>query len=59
MARTDASIALANEYSDKTGLEIPKLNLENRVPTTKSAVKSALNSYHNPPATAIAAAWRW
>ena len=28
MARkTDASIALANEYSDKTGLEIPKLDL--------------------------------
>ena len=60
MARkTDASIALANEYSDKTGLEIPKLDLKNRVPTTESAVKSALNSYYKPSRGSIAVGWRW
>ena len=56
------AIQLANEYSEKTGIELNEDSLKrqlNKLPTVKSTVKKAKNSYHNPPSTSMAAAWKW
>lgn len=56
------AVQLANEYSEKTGIEIDESSLKrqlNKLPTVKSTVKTAQESFHEPPKTSMAAAWKW
>ena len=56
---TDESIKMANKYSNKTGVKLPKLNLSSKVPNPRNTVKQVQNSFTNPPATSIAPGWVW
>lgn len=57
--KTDDSVRLANKYSKKTGVKIPKLNLKSKVPSPSSTVKQIKKSYHQPPSGSMASGWVW
>jgi len=57
--KTDESIKLANKYSKKTGISIPNLNLQSRVPSPKTTVKQIKNSYYHPSSGSMAQGWVW
>lgn len=45
------ALQVANEYSDKTGIKLDEASLKrqlNKLPTVKSTVKKAQNSFHKP-----------
>ena len=58
---TKKAVKLANEYSEKTGVEIDESKLDNRIsqlPTVKNTVSQIKSSYNAPPSTA-ALGWVW
>jgi hypothetical protein len=58
---TKKAVKLANEYSEKTGLEIDESKLDkklNELPSVKNTVSQIQSSYHAPPSTA-ALGWIW
>lgn len=58
---TKKAVKLANEYSEKTGLEIDESKLDkklNQLPSVKNTVSKIQSSYHAPPSTA-ALGWIW
>ena len=58
---TKKAVKLANEYSEKTGVEIDESKLDNRIsqlPTVKNTVNQIKSSYNAPPSTA-ALGWVW
>ena len=58
---TKKAVKLANEYSEKTGLEIDESKLDkklNKLPSVKNTVSQIQSSYHAPPSTA-ALGWIW
>ena len=58
---TKKAVKLANEYSEKTGLEIDESKLDkklNQLPSVKNTVSQIQSSYHAPPSTA-ALGWIW
>ena len=58
---TKKAVKLANEYSEKTGLEIDESKLDkklNQLPSVKTTVSQIQSSYHAPPSTA-ALGWIW
>jgi hypothetical protein len=51
------ALQVANEYSDKTGIKLDEASLKrqlNKLPTVKSTVKKAQNSFHKPTLSTIA-----
>ena len=59
---TKKAVKLANQYSEKTGIEINERKLKKRLnslPTAKSVVKKIQNTANHPPSGSIAAGWRW
>ena len=58
---TKKAVKLANEYSEKTGVEIDESKLDNRIgklPTVKNTVGQIQASF-NAPASVAALGWKW
>ncbi|MBT6324759.1 MAG: hypothetical protein HOJ35_02225 [Bdellovibrionales bacterium] len=58
---TKKAVKLANEYSEKTGVEIDESKLDNRIgklPTVKNTVGQIQASF-NAPASVSALGWKW
>ena len=58
---TKKAVKLANEYSEKTGVEIDESKLDERIsqlPTVKNTVSQIKSSY-NAPAPSTALGWVW
>ena len=58
---TKKAVKLANEYSEKTGLEIDESKLNKKIdklPTVRNTVSEIQSSFNAPPSTA-ALGWEW
>ena len=56
------SVELANKYSEKTGIEIPKSALNkavNKLPTVKNTVTQAKKAFNHPSSSSFAPGWVW
>lgn len=56
------AVDLANKYSEKTGIEIPKSALNkavNKLPTVKNTVTQARHAFNSPSSSSFAPAWVW
>ena len=59
---TKKAAKLANQYKEKTGLEINEKQLQKRLntlPTAKNTIKKIRNTANHPPPGSIASGWVW